>query len=51
MLSQVTLGRAGVEKVHPVALDAFEAKKLEEALPELKAAIDKGVQFGKTFAL
>ena len=44
--SRVELGANGVEKIHPLGqLDDFEKKKLDEALPELKASIEKGVQF------
>jgi len=44
--SRVELGANGVEKIHGLGqLDDFEKKKLEEALPELKASIEKGVQY------
>jgi len=49
--SRVELGVAGVEKIHPIGqLDAFEQKKFEEALPELKASIQKGIEFVKNQA-
>jgi len=49
--SRIELGVNGVERIHPLGqLDEFEKKKLEEALPELKASIDKGVQYVKNKA-
>ena len=47
--SRVELGVNGVEKILPLGqLDEFEQKKLEEALPELRASIEKGVQYVKS---
>lgn len=44
--SPIELGVNGVEKIHGLGkLDAFEQKKLEEAIPELEASIKKGVEF------
>ncbi len=44
--SPVELGLNGVEKIHGLGqLDAYEEQKLKDALPELKASINKGVQF------
>jgi malate dehydrogenase len=40
--SQVTLGKEGVEKIHPVGdLDASEQKLIEACLPELAKNIKK----------
>jgi len=47
--SKVTLGKNGVEKIHPVGkISSFEEQKLKELLPELKKSIEKGVQFAKS---
>jgi len=44
--SPVELGRGGVSKIHGIGkIDAFEQKKLEEMVPELKSNIEKGVEF------
>jgi len=44
--SQVTLGKEGVEKIHPVGdLDASEQKLIEACLPELAKNIKKGYEF------
>lgn len=44
--SRVTLGRGGVETVHPLGpLDERERAGLERMLPELKASIGKGRKF------
>jgi len=49
--SRIELGVNGVEKILPIGpLDDFEKKKLEEALPELKASIEKGVHYVKNKA-
>jgi len=46
--SPIELGVNGVEKIHPIGdIDEFEKKKLEEAIPELKASIEKGIQYVK----
>jgi len=46
--SRVEFGKEGVEKIHGLGtLDAFEQKKLAEAIPELKGSIQKGVEFAK----
>lgn len=46
--SPVELGLNGIEKVLPFGeIDEFEKKKLEEAVPELKASIEKGITFAK----
>lgn len=42
----ITLGKDGVESIEPVGeLDAFEAQKLEEMIPDLQASIDAGVEY------
>ncbi|KAJ3410962.1 malate DEHYDROGENASE, NAD-dependent [Chytridiales sp. JEL 0842] len=42
----VELGPEGVSKIHPVPkLSAYEQKLLDAAIPELKANIQKGVEF------
>lgn len=47
----VTLGKNGAEKIHPVPqLNDFEKKKYEEALPQLKEQIEKGVQFAANYS-
>lgn len=44
--TNVTLGKNGVETIHPTgALNDFEKKLLEAAVPELKKNIEKGVEF------
>ena len=44
--SPVTFGLNGVEKVHGIpALNAYEAGRLEEAKTQLKAEIDKGLEY------
>jgi len=44
--TRVTLGKGGVETIHNTgALDEFEKQKLQEMLPELQGAIEKGVKF------
>ncbi|KAI8826250.1 lactate/malate dehydrogenase [Fimicolochytrium jonesii] len=44
----VELGPEGVSKIHPVpALNDFEKKLLDAAIPELKSNIAKGVEFAK----
>lgn len=44
--SPVELGKNGVEKIHGYGkLSAFEQRKLEEAIPELKSSIEKGIEF------
>jgi len=46
--SPVELGKNGVEKIFSYGkLSAFEQQKLEEAIPELKASIEKGVKHVK----
>ena len=48
--TRVELGKAGVAKVHPVpGLSAYEKGWFEKMQPELKASIDKGVAFAKTW--
>jgi len=43
--SPVELGKNGVEKIYGYGkLSAFEQQKLQEAIPELKASIEKGVK-------
>ena len=40
------LGPNGVDKIFPVgALSAFEQKKLDEMIPQLKVEQEKGVKF------
>jgi malate dehydrogenase len=49
--SPVELGPTGVSKIHGFGkLDAFEQKKLDEMVPELKSNIEKGVEFVKNNA-
>lgn len=49
--SPVELGTGGVAKIHGYGkLDAFEQKKLDEMIPELKSNIAKGVEFVKNNA-
>jgi len=44
--SPIELGKEGVEKIHPIGeLSAFERQKYNEALPELKSSIEKGIEF------
>ena len=46
--SRVTLGVNGVEKIHPIGeVDDFEREKMIASLPELKASIQKGIDFVK----
>lgn len=46
--SPVQLGPNGIEKILPLPqLDEFEAKKLEEAVPELQTNIAKGVEYAQ----
>jgi len=46
--SPVELGKDGIQKIHPLPqLDDFEKQKLEAAVPELKNAIQKGIEFVK----
>lgn len=46
--SPVELGTDGISKIHPLPkLDDFEQKKLDAAIPELKAAIAKGIEYVK----
>jgi malate dehydrogenase len=49
--SPVELGVNGIEKIHGLGtLDSYEQQKITNALPELKASINKGVQFVKTMS-
>ena len=49
--SPVELGPQGVAKINGFGkLDAFEQKKLDEMIPELKSNIEKGVEFVKNNA-
>jgi len=45
--SQVVLGKNGVERFLPLPINMndFEKKKLEEAKPELKGSVQKGIDF------
>ncbi len=44
--TNVTLGRNGVETVHPTGvLSEYEQKLFDAAIPELKKSIEKGVEF------
>jgi malate dehydrogenase len=46
--SPIELGKDGIAKIHSFGtLDAFEQKKHEELIPELKGSIQKGVDFVK----
>lgn len=46
--SRVELGKNGVEKIHPIgAISAYEESLLKACLTELKANIDKGIEFGR----
>jgi len=46
--SPIELGPNGIEKIHHYGeVDEFEKKKIEEAIPELKSSIEKGIQFVK----
>jgi malate dehydrogenase len=48
----VELGVDGVKKIHGTGpMDDFEKKLFEEMVPELKASIDKGVEFAKNYEL
>jgi malate dehydrogenase len=47
--SKVTFGPKGVEKVHDFgSLNAYEQKRLEEAKAQLKAEIEKGLEYAKS---
>lgn len=47
--SKVTFGKKGVEKVHDVGpMNAYEQKRFEEASTQLKAEIEKGLEFAKS---
>lgn len=44
--SNVTLGRDGVQEIHPIGpLSDYEARLLEKCIPELKQNIEKGLSF------
>lgn len=44
--TQVELGPDGVKTIHPIpALSAYEKSLYEAAVPELKASIQKGIEF------
>ncbi|RKO97035.1 hypothetical protein CXG81DRAFT_21433 [Caulochytrium protostelioides] len=44
--SNVTLGKEGVDTIHPIGkLNAFEETLFEKVIPELKKNIQKGVEF------
>jgi len=46
--SPVLLGTNGIEKILPLPqLDDFETKKLQEAVPELKVNIQKGIEYAQ----
>jgi len=46
--SPVELGVNGIEKIHPIGeIDEFEKQKVAEAVPELKSAIAKGIEYVK----
>lgn len=46
----VVIGKEGIEKVLPLpSMNAFESQKLKEAVPELKGAINKGIEFAKAW--
>lgn len=46
--AECLLWLAGAEKVFPLGdLSDYEKEGLKAAIPELKASIDKGVEFGK----
>lgn len=50
--SPIELGREGVARIRGYGkIDAFEQAKLKEAFPQLKGEQEKGVSFGKSFAL
>jgi len=50
--SPLELGREGVSRARPFGpIDAYETQLLNALVPELKASIDKGIAFGKAFAL
>ena len=47
--SKVTLGKEGVEKIHPVGdVSAEEQKLLDACIPELAKNIEKGIEFAKS---
>merc|ERR1719240_2141930 len=47
--SKVTFGKNGVEKVHPIGkLNAYEQKRLDEAIAALKGEIKSGVDYAAT---
>jgi malate dehydrogenase len=47
--SKVTFGKTGVEKVHAIGkLNAYEEKRLEEAVAALKGEIQSGVDYAAT---
>ena len=49
--TRVTLSKEGVDKIAPLgALSAEEKAGLDKAIPELKASIDKGVEFAAKWA-
>lgn len=46
--SRIELGKNGVEKIHDIGkISDYEATKLKELIPELKASIKKGEEFAK----
>ena len=48
--TRVELGKGGVEKIHGVGpVSAYEQTWIDKLVPELKAQIAKGVEFGKAF--
>jgi malate dehydrogenase len=48
--TRVELGRAGVEKIHPIGpVSAYEQSWIDKMVPELKAQIAKGVEFAAGF--
>jgi len=48
--SPVTLGKNGVEEIHGYGtLSAFEQQNVEDMLPDLKAQVQKGLDWGKAF--
>ena len=49
--TRVELGKNGVEKIHPIGpVSAYEQQWIDKMVPELKAQIAKGVEFGKNFS-
>ena len=49
--TRITLGKEGVVAIAPTGpLSDYEKAGLDKMIPELKASIDKGVEFAKKYA-